>query len=173
MRKTKLLIATLYQSKDIFNQTIPNLEAKFGPVEAISDPVPFDHSHYYDTEMGKPLTRQFLTFQRLVSPVKAPEIKAATMQVEDQFSVHQRRQINLDPGFITPYNLILLSSKNFSHRIPVSETVFAEVTLIVQKNRYVSLPWTYTDYKMKSHHDFFTQSRQTLKEASYDRPQID
>jgi len=57
------------------------------------------------------------------------------------------RQVNLDPGVMSLHNLMLLTTKNFAHRVPIKDGIYIEVTLLWQKSEFQDLPWTYPDFK--------------------------
>jgi hypothetical protein len=56
--------------------------------------------------------------------------------------------------------LILASTKDFSHRIPIGRGIFAEITLIYKNKTYEPLEWTYPDYTTIPYHNFFKQVRE-------------
>jgi hypothetical protein len=74
------------------------------------------------------------------------------------------RPVNLDPGFIEPSKLVLATTKNYSHRIYIGHKMFAEVTLIYEKNDWRHFDYTYPDYRQTCYHDFFTKVRTRLLE---------
>ncbi len=58
-----------------------------------------------------------------------------------------KRQINLDPGYITKDKFVLASAKDFSHRIAIGQGIFAETTLNFSANGKIRrFSWTYNDY---------------------------
>jgi len=125
---------------------ISSLEEEFGPVDLRSPPLVFDHTAYYDREMGTPLCRVLMSFARLVERERLADIKLFTNALEKRHSKAGRRRVNIDPGLLTVENLILATGKNFTHRIYLQKGIYAEVTLIYQKGGFVTLPWTYPDY---------------------------
>ena len=49
--------------------------------------------------------------------------------------------------FILAANLVLATTKNFSHRIYLSKGIFAEITVMYKKKQgFEALPWTYPDF---------------------------
>jgi len=74
------------------------------------------------------------------------------------------RPVNLDPGLIEPSKLVLVTTKNYSHRIYIGKKMYAEVTLIFDKGHWQSLPYTYPDYKQQCYFDFFEKVRTKLLE---------
>lgn len=74
------------------------------------------------------------------------------------------RPINLDVGYVDESKLILASMKNFSHRIYLSQGVYAELTLMYHKGRWDALGWTFPDYASGRYHNFLTQARDRLRQ---------
>ena len=88
--------------------------------------------------------------------------KHLALEIEKFFAKDGNRQLNIDPGLITPSNLILSTTKGYAHRIYLGMGVYAEVTLIAGNKGYYTLPWTYPDYKDPENIDFFNKARRKL-----------
>jgi Domain of unknown function (DUF4416) len=143
-----------------FNQLEKLLVDLFGECEYVSDTLPFDVTDYYEAEMGSGLLRRFYSFRELVARERLAEIKLTANELEDRFTVSGKRTINLDPGLITPENLILATCKNFSHRIYLGSGVFGDLTLIYNsKHGFQTLPWTYFDYGSEEYLKMFKEIR--------------
>jgi hypothetical protein len=127
------------------------LEERWGPVDFTSPTLPFTFTSYYDEEMGTPIERFFLSFQRLVDPSGLPGIKRSTNGMEDHFRVQGRRKVNLDPGLLSLPRFVLATTKENAHRIPLQEGIFAELTLLFGKEGFGPLPWTYPDYRTEAY----------------------
>ena len=131
--------------------------------------MPFDMTHYYDEEMGTPLSRQFVSFAESICPDELAAAKVKTNEIEADISSSsgsRRRAINLDPGYLTPASLILASCKNFSHRIYLDRGVWAEVTLIYRAGNWEPLSWTFPDFASGRYDDFLTNARTFLRANS-------
>jgi hypothetical protein len=96
--------------------------------------------------MGENLHRRFLSMEKLIKPEALPDIKLATNEIEDKFSSDSRRQVNIDPGYISKAHLILATGKSYTHRPYLRDGIYADLTLIYQGKKFRSLPWTYPDY---------------------------
>jgi hypothetical protein len=131
----------------------------FGPIERETTPVPFLFTDYYNKEMGVPIQRLFLVFGELVDPSRLSWIKLQTNLIEEAFMEDGQRKVNLDPGILSADNLILATTKDRSHRIPLADGIFGEVTLIYTNGAYQSLPWTYADYKSEDFRVLFKEFR--------------
>ena len=73
------------------------------------------------------------------------------------------RKINLDPGLLSLSSLILATTKNNVHRIPLQKGIYGEVTLMYVNREYQTLPWTYADYRTPAFHEIFKEMRTLLK----------
>ena len=62
------------------------------------------------------------------------------------YSEEGKRKINIDPGYVSLERLILVTGKNYTHRIYLSKGIFADLTLIFNKGSFRPLEWTFKDY---------------------------
>ena len=111
-------------------------------------------------EMGDNLTKLFLVFARLINPIVLPDIKNNTNLLEKDFSRDERRQVNLDPGYISEAKLVLATTKNYAHRIYLDKGIFGDIHLAYTNQSFQKQPWTYPDYQQKEIIDFFNDVRQ-------------
>jgi len=154
-----LLFPSAYSTDEIYKL----LESQFkDDIDIKSDIIDFDFTTYYNPEMGDNLKRQWISFKTLLNPDKLADIKVMTNDIEDSLAKDNKRIINIDPGYITPANIILASTKDFSHRIYLAKGIYAEVTTIYKKEGFVKLPWTYPDYLCPAAVDFMIKARQCL-----------
>lgn len=139
---------------------LDDLAPRFGQPDYDSGLLPFDFTHYYDDELGTPITRRFLAFEELAESGSLVESKLFTNEIERH---HQRadgrRLFNLDPGLLWPEKLVLASGKNFSHRIHISKGIYADLTLVYQNNGWLDLPWTFPDYASATLKEHLTAMR--------------
>jgi hypothetical protein len=157
-------------------QARAELAGLFGPTDYESGPIGFDHTAYYDEELGAPLFRRLLGFERLVALDSLRDLKLATNALERKAArTGGARRVNLDPGILTLERLVLASGKNFTHRVYVGGGIWADLTLIYSKARgWVDLPWTFPDYADADMKRRLTQLRalyKTAVEAAHTRPQ--
>lgn len=154
------------------------LVERFGPVDYETPPLAFDHTAYYDAELGTPLFRRLLGFARLVPLDGLVAVKLATNADE---RAHARpandltldlaggqpagtRRVNLDPGLVTLERLVLASGKNFTHRVYLGSGIWADLTLIYNKKTgWVELPWTFPDYATEDMKRRLTELRALYK----------
>ncbi|HUT65168.1 MAG TPA: DUF4416 family protein [Spirochaetota bacterium] len=142
--------------KDIFGV----LEEEFGKVVLVSRPFVFTESSYYEPEMGRDLCRQFIAFDRLVETERIGDIKLRTIEIEhSRFSGSKGRNANIDPGYLTSAKVVLVTTKNFQHRIYLGRGIYGEVTLRYRRGSYGPWEWTYPDYTRAESLEFFNNLR--------------
>lgn len=135
-----------------------------GDVRKKSDIILFTHTAYYNKEMGENLFRQWVLFQKLVFPDILVELKHKSNEIEKKFlNKDGGRIINIDPGLVSLNNIVLASTKNYTHRVYLGKGIYAEVTLIYKQGQFRPLEWTYPDYHEKTALRFFTEARTILK----------
>lgn len=140
------------------------LRESFGPILIKSDVHPFIWSHYYDEEMGETISRVFYAFRELVNPQDLWKIKILTNSLEDKYACGGKRPVNLDPGLLSLNRLILATTKNTAHRIPLSGGIYAELTLLYRSGCFHPLDWTYPDYASAEFLPFFLDLRGRYKQ---------
>lgn len=170
-QSVKFFFGLIFEESFNIKEVYDILEKKFkNKIDIFSPIIDFSFTKYYNKEMGKHLKRQWISFETLLSPELLAEMKVETNNIEDSFSVvpegsrqgSTNRIVNIDPGYITPANVILASTKDFSHRIYLSKGIYAEVTTIYRKEGFTKLPWTYPDYLCPTATEFILQARQCI-----------
>lgn len=165
----KLIIGLIYKEDTVFKKTKSILLKKFGTLDFESQNLFFNHTDYYEKELGKCLKRKFLGFKRLISPCALSKIKSATNQIENKFRQGSCRLINIDPGYIDMAKLVLASTKDFCHRIYLDKGIYAEVTLVFKNKSFVFWDWTYPDYRSEEYIGIFNQIRQIYAQQCKNR----
>lgn len=151
------------------NEAIRRLRLHFGPTDLESEDWSFDQTDYYKIEMGDNIKRRFVFFEELISVERLAEIKRLTNDLEtkirdDTLHPHDRRPVNLDPGYMTLSKFVLATTKDYSHRIYLDRGIYAEVTLHYANGTWKPYPWTYPDYAGENYRAFFESVREKLKE---------
>lgn len=154
------LIASVFAGQPALLATVRRqLETAFGPVDYQSEQLSFEHTDYYRPEFGPDLVRVILAFERLVDPGDLAAIKRQTNDLEAESSVGDRRQVNIDPGYVSLSKLVLATTKNHAHRIYLSDGIYAEVTLHYRDGAFRGYPWTYPDYASPDYCALFQKIR--------------
>ncbi len=161
----KRFCGLLYREETVYQQARVRLESYWGRVDDEAGPWPFTFTRYYEPEMGPELKRKFLSFQELVSPENGFSWKILTNELEQEFLTRQRqRQVNLDPGYLDLARVVLFTTKDFSHRIYMSQGIYAEITLLFHQGKFQPLPWTYPDYQTEQYLKFFSWVREKYRQ---------
>jgi hypothetical protein len=142
----KLVLSVFAVTAEQLNETINELSALYGQADFVSEQMPFDYTDYYSPEMGGALVRRFLSMEKLIRPEALPDIKLATNELEQKSTLRGKRQVNIDPGYLSKAHLILATGKGYSHRPYLRDGIYADLTLIYQAKKFCALPWTYPDY---------------------------
>ncbi|MBP7654128.1 DUF4416 family protein, partial [Candidatus Dependentiae bacterium] len=162
-QKVKLIAGLLYNESVDSSEVLKILSDLFGKIDFSTAPYLFKYSDYYDKEMGQTKFRQFISFENLVEMDILPDIKIKTNEIECNFSTMDKRNINIDPGYIELGKLVLASTKNYTHRIYIGKGIFAEPTLQYFKKTYTSWPFSYPDYSDEFAVSFFNKVREKYK----------
>ncbi|MBN2059734.1 MAG: DUF4416 family protein [Deltaproteobacteria bacterium] len=158
------LIANLFSSdRQVIKAVSGEMEVLFGPIDWESPWLLFDRTRYYEREMGWPLHRRFVSFERLIMPEGIVAVKLATNKLESKYVQDGNRKINIDPGYISLERLILATGKNYTHRIYLSKGIYADLTLIFHKGSFRPLDWTYRDYSDPRTIEMFNNERERYK----------
>ncbi|MBN1844525.1 MAG: DUF4416 family protein [Sedimentisphaerales bacterium] len=164
-----LIVGMLSMRLDLFDLAAERMQALWGPIALQSDVMPFDATDYYTRQMGPALRRKFVAFARLIDPGQLAAIKHQSNALEDRIArcaagraLGVDRPINLDPGYVEPSKLVLATTKNYSHRIYIGKSMYAESTLRYHQGRWQGWPYTYPDYAGGAYDDFLTRVRDFL-----------
>jgi len=162
----KLIVGMISAKEDLFKKVEKKMEQKFGPVDFQSPLLPFTYTRYYEDEMGKNLKRKFLSFFSLIDPKEIVEVKLFTNELEQSFLYpnSKRRRINIDPGYLSSSKLVLVTTKNYAHRIYLKKGIYAEVTLRYEGKSFKPWEWTYPDYKSEAYLQIFQEIRKIYRQ---------
>jgi hypothetical protein len=154
--KVKLIAGLISNDEALLDKAGKALEKKLkNKVDFKSDTLDFTYTDYYNKEMGSGLKRRFVSFKRLVRLDDLAKVKLLTNNIEKRFCRAGNRAVNIDPGYVDMAKLVLLSTKDYSHRIHIGSGIFAEVTLHYKDKRFNFWPWTYPDYKSEEYARIF------------------
>ncbi|MBW2669743.1 MAG: DUF4416 family protein [Deltaproteobacteria bacterium] len=145
-KPAKLVIGFFLKEKRLAIDVVKALVEKLGPVDITSPWLPFNLTTYYADEMGTPLFRRMLAFKRLIKQSALANIKLFTNDLEREYSIDDRRAVNIDPGYLLRERFVLATGKNYSHRIYIGSRIYADLTLVYLNGHYNKMPWTYPDY---------------------------
>jgi len=156
----KLFMSFIASENGVLHKGVQELCSTFGEADTISERFPFDFTDYYTREMGRPLFRHFITFERLIPIPTLPDIKQATNRLEERYAAPDgNRTINIDPGYIRLEHVILATTKGYTHRPYLRDGIYADLTLIYRNKSFQPLEWTYPDYRQEGVIALFNQFR--------------
>jgi hypothetical protein len=147
--QVKLFVVTLHRDVQVLEQAVSEIKELFGKIDWISEDFPFDVTGYYENEMGKDLLRRFYSFEKLISPEQIVEIKIRTNQIEEKYRYEKGRMINLDPGYLDTYKVVLASAKFGGQKIYLENGIYADMTLVMYKGQWESFAWGFPDFKSR------------------------
>jgi len=102
----------------------------------------------------------------LIDPGRLPEIKWFTNALERDFAIDRGgRCINLDPGYLDFYKMVLASVKERAQKIYLSRGIYADPTLYYLKGRWHAHEWSLPDFKQGRYTAVFQTMRALYKEA--------
>ena len=159
----KLIVGTITAERTLFAPVARQLAARLGPIEIVSPWMAFDYTRYYAPEMGEPLFRRMLVFEGLIVQSELTAVKSTTYELEMQYGHGGRRRVNIDPGYLSLERLVLATYKNFSHRIYLGQSTYADLTLVYRKGGFQKLPWTFPDYAAAEMQAFLERVRRKCR----------
>ena len=157
--KVKSFVAVLCRPDVNKEELLEMLKPAFGGIDCSYGPVPFIFSDYYQEEMGTGLSKSYYTFEMLMDRETLAAKKNFTNHLEQGLLVNGKRRVNLDPGYLARDKLVLASTKDFYHRLYLSDGIYGEVTLHFRKGEFRYFSWTYPDYKDQAFLEFLTKAR--------------
>jgi hypothetical protein len=146
LKPVRYFVSIIYQALGDILGVEDMLVSHLGPIVSKTDSKPFSQTTYYEKEMGNKLLRRFILFKPLRGREELPAVKLMTNDLEAATSADGRRTFNVDPGYLSLEQVILATTKGYSHRIYLDKGIFGDLTLIYINGTYGSLPWTYPDY---------------------------
>ncbi|NIM90086.1 MAG: DUF4416 family protein [Candidatus Aminicenantes bacterium] len=163
----KLICGLISSEERFFEKAETRLVELYGQVDHRSPLFDFNWTDYYEKQMGKGLKRKFLSFEKLILPEELSEIKTRTNELEEEIRSEFKenlRVVNLDPGYITASALVMATAKDFAHRIPLQQGIYAHLELLFCKKEIKLLDWTYPDFKSSGYQRFFRGIREVYLE---------
>lgn len=146
--KVKLVTGIMYTKDEYYERALSRLISLYGDVDSDSGEYYFSsYSVFYDSEMDGRVRKRFLSFKTLVDPERLSEIKIKTNEIEDEFSPAGRRNINIDPCILSHGAFIMATTKGASFRVPLSDGIYGDLSLVYADGRWTHFYWTYSDVK--------------------------
>jgi hypothetical protein len=159
-----LFTGILYSDESYLSKAKESLLSIFGDVLLETPSVSWDYSEYYKEEIGWPIKRIFIFFKNLINPGDIVNIKLRTNEIEASLAISGKRNVNIDPGYLTLANVVLATTKGYSHRIYLGKGIYGEISLLYKEKDRTFIPhiFTYADYLDKNCIDMFIKAREFL-----------
>ena len=158
----KLVMGLLAKDRDALALGLSRLTGRFGEPDVLMDPVPFLHTRYYEPELGPRILRGFASFPALIARTDLPDLKRWTGELERSLRVGGNRTVNVDPGYLTPGQFFLASTKDQRQRVYVRDGIYVEPTLYYRNGAFHPFEWTYPDYRSGTYFEFLERVRNIL-----------
>jgi len=159
----KLFVITLHRDPEPLAGAIALLQEQWGTADFVSEDFAFDFTNYYEAEMGKNLSRRIYSFERLITPDQLVEAKLFCNQIEEKYRGDSGRTINLDPGTIDNFKLVLASAKFGGQKIYLRDGIYADMTLVMNKKQWESFVWGFPDFKSRRYDTVLSKIREIYK----------
>ncbi len=159
----KNFISVIHSNPELFEKFKQEISNYFGEIDSVSEPFPFDFTDYYKPEMGENLVRQFFSFETLTEADFIVEIKKKCLEFEEKYSEKGKRRLNIDPGYIDLYKLVLVSEKYMGHKIYLKDGICADMVLLLGKSKITPFMWTFPDFKSGRYDQYFLSLRKIYK----------
>ena len=88
----KLVIGMLTKDKTLLSSVGQDLTLAYGAIDLISPWMPFGYTDYYAAEMGKPLFRRMLVFEKLIDQTDLSAVKVRTNAIELEYADSGKRR---------------------------------------------------------------------------------
>ena len=113
----KLFIAVLFKEHAALEGAKELFVGQWGPIDFEGSDHVFDTTDYYEPEMGSPLLRRIVSFERLAEPAGLVDMKLSCNAIEDRLKTGGARTVNCDCGYLDHNKVVLASAKEAGQKI--------------------------------------------------------
>ena len=159
----KLFVVTLHSPSAPLKNAISEMKDKWGDTDFESEDFPFEVTDYYKVEMGEGLQRRFYSFRNLIAPEQIVDAKLFTNALEEKYRSPAGRTLNLDPGCLDFYKVMLASAKFGGQKIHIRSGIYADMTLVMYKGKWESFAWGFPDFKSGTYDSVLSRIRELYK----------
>jgi hypothetical protein len=143
----KYFVAILFRTPEALAAGKQRLTAAWGAFDFEGEDHLFDMTDYYEPEMGTPLYRRLVAFEKLMSPTEIVEMKLQCNRIEDASAIDGKRIVNLDAGYLDHNKIVLASAKGAGQKIYLDQGIYADLVGRYKKGRYQPFDWTFPDFR--------------------------
>jgi hypothetical protein len=143
----KYFIAVLFRDADRIPALKQELQQRWGTLDFEGPDHPFFITDYYEPEMGAPLFRRLLSFEKLLPPQFLADMKLECNALEDLLRENNNRTVNLDIGYLDHNKIVLASAKAAGQKIYLDKGIYADLVCRYKNGAYRPFEWTFPDFK--------------------------
>ncbi len=159
----KFFTGIFFVDKKILLKAKESLIKEVGEIDLESEIFDFKFTNYYKEEMGENIKRIFYSFKKLITPDEIVEIKLKTWEIEKNLMKEGKRRVNIDPGYMDYFKVVLSSFKPGGYKIYLGKGVYADITLWYEKGRFKTLLTSFPDFKENIYEKIFLKIRERYK----------
>jgi hypothetical protein len=143
----KYFVAVLFHNADALSRVRPQLVQRWGTVDFEGCDHHFDVSDYYAPEIGYPLQRRMLSFEKPADPTMLVEMKLACNDIENALAENGKRIVNCDAGYLDHNKVVLASAKEAGQKIYLDKGIYADLAGRYKAGKYQPFEWSFPDFK--------------------------
>ena len=143
----KYFVAILYHTPEALNAAEQALTDVWGAFDFEGEDHLFDVTEYYAPEMGAPLYRRLVVFEKLMEPTALVDMKLRCNEIEDALAIDGKRIVNLDAGYLDHNKVVLASAKEAGQKIYLDRGIYADLVGRYSGGRYQPFDWTFPDFR--------------------------
>jgi hypothetical protein len=143
----KLIVAVLWADNEALGNAVRRMEEYWGEVDFSGLDHVFNSTDYYEPEMGSKLNRRLISFLQLTPSDHLSRAKHISNDIENTLAENNKRQVNLDVGYLDHNKIVLASFKGAGQKIYLGNSVWADFIARYRGGRYQPFDWTFPDFK--------------------------
>ncbi len=143
----KYFVAVLYGNDDFYRKALSELKDLWGNIDFEGAEHLFDVTEYYNPEMGSPLFRRIIAFEKLFLPTLIVDMKIECNRIEDALALNEKRTVNLDPGYLDHNKYLLASAKDAGQKIYLDKGIYADLAGRFKAGKYRPFEWSFPDFR--------------------------
>ena len=154
----KLFFALMY--KEIPDKAVNELKNNFEDIVNKSEEYDFNFTNYYEKEFGTDLKKIIIIFDKKINKKDLIEIKIKIAEIEKKYSKNNKRQINIDPGYVNDKEVILASFKKKDFKEDLGNGVYAHKVLEFDNDKIKDFWHTFMDFREERIKNFLLKTLQ-------------
>lgn len=144
----KYFIAILFKDEENLFRACEECEKIWGKVDIAGENHLFDVTDYYHEEMGKPVYRRLVSFEKLYDPLLLVEMKLRCNDLEQELALQKgKRCVNLDAGYLDHNKVLLASAKEAGQKVYLDKGIYADLAGRYKGGKYQPFEWSFPDFK--------------------------